>query len=348
MEVAQLQATKSELERAFLKERDSSKWTKEHYDELCVALDKALEWGLGEPRDKLGIGAVTLVQEVLHACNAYEKAQIKIQLSKSMGPDDIRVCNGKTVIIEECARILSGLNNLSQQSWNDAVVAPEVNEPIIFQNSRIETMSNDVRSNVILIRKAYRRMDGDMWRVEDGLRMVSDAVSQYDRLVQRVESEVTSRERLEADARINMNRTKPQTTAAIAQEMSQISSGTNATPTSLIHDDQRRNTLMQSVAARATAIEMVDLQHILAEQMQQAVVADDGRHDEKYDRFDGNATTMPTDGEGEQFAQSLFGDVDGDTTDGAQATPTTSKLRAKRSQRLLEQRLATNFLDFSQ
>ncbi|RHY84096.1 hypothetical protein DYB26_014712, partial [Aphanomyces astaci] len=244
-----LQAIKQELERAFLKERDSSKWTIERYDELSGLLDKALDNGLGEPRDKHGIGAATLVQAALNACNAFEKAQIKTQLSQSPGADYVRACNGKTVIIEECSRILSGLNCLSQQSWNDAIAAPELNGPI-FQNSRIETMAFDVR-------KAFRRIDRDVRRVDEGLRMVGDVVSQYDCLVQRVESEVASREHLEVDARNNMDRTKSQTTAAIAHGMDRIATS-----------DMRKCSLMNAVATRATAIEMVDLQHILAEQMQ--------------------------------------------------------------------------------
>ncbi|RQM29031.1 hypothetical protein B5M09_003216 [Aphanomyces astaci] len=305
-----LQAIKQELERAFLKERDSSKWTIERYDELSGLLDKALDNGLGEPRDKHGIGAATLVQAALNACNVFEKAQIKTQLSQSPGADYVRACNGKTVIIEECSRILSGLNCLSQQSWNDAIVAPELNGPI-FQNSRIETMAFDVR-------KAFRRIDPDVRRVDEGLRMVGDVVSQYDCLVQSVESEVASRERLEVDARNNMDRTKSQTTAAIAH-------GMDRTATS----DMRKCSLMNAVATRATAIEMVDLQHILAEQMQHASEGRLGNDD----------PAMPNNGDDEQFAQSLFAGPD----DGTEATAlsTMTRLRAKRSQRQLEQRLAT-------
>ncbi|ETV88793.1 hypothetical protein, variant 1 [Aphanomyces astaci] len=312
-----LQAIKQELERAFLKERDSSKWTIERYDELSGLLDKALDNGLGEPRDKHGIGAATLVQAALNACNVFEKAQIKTQLSQSPGADYVRACNGKTVIIEECSRILSGLNCLSQQSWNDAIVAPELNGPI-FQNSRIETMAFDVRSNVIGVRKAFRRIDPDVRRVDEGLRMVGDVVSQYDCLVQSVESEVASRERLEVDARNNMDRTKSQTTAAIAH-------GMDRTTTS----DMRKCSLMNAVATRATAIEMVDLQHILAEQMQHASEGRLGNDD----------PAMPNNGDDEQFAQSLFAGPD----DGTEATAlsTMTRLRAKRSQRQLEQRLAT-------
>ncbi|RHY11546.1 hypothetical protein DYB37_005129 [Aphanomyces astaci] len=305
-----LQAIKQELERAFLKERDSSKWTIERYDELSGLLDKALDNGLGEPRDKHGIGAATLVQAALNACNAFEKAQIKTQLSQSPGADYVRACNGKTVIIEECSRILSGLNCLSQQSWNDAIAAPELNGPI-FQNSRIETMAFDVR-------KAFRRIDRDVRRVDEGLRMVGDVVSQYDCLVQRVESEVASREHLEVDARNNMDRTKSQTTAAIAHGMDRIATS-----------DMRKCSLMNAVATRATAIEMVDLQHILAEQMQHASEGRLGNDD----------LAMPTNGDDEQFAQSLFAGPD----DGTEATAlsTMTRLRAKRSQRQLEQRLAS-------
>ncbi|RHX98645.1 hypothetical protein DYB25_010816 [Aphanomyces astaci] len=305
-----LQAIKQELERAFLKERDSSKWTIERYDELSGLLDKALDNGLGEPRDKHGIGAATLVQAALNACNAFEKAQIKTQLSQSPGADYVRACNGKTVIIEECSRILSGLNCLSQQSWNDAIVAPELNGPI-FQNSRIETMAFDVR-------KAFRRIDRDVRRVDEGLRMVGDVVSQYDCLVQSVESEVASRERLEVDARNNMDRTKSQTTAAIAHGMDRIATS-----------DMRKCSLMNAVATRATAIEMVDLQHILAEQMQHASEGRLGNDD----------LAMPNNGDDEQFAQSLFAGPD----DGTEATAlsTMTRLRAKRSQRQLEQRLAS-------
>ncbi|KAF0686370.1 Aste57867_21814 [Aphanomyces stellatus] len=354
----ELQAIKMELERTFLVDRESVRWSVERYDEVSQRLDKAIESGLGEPRDKYGVGASTLVQTALMACTLYEKAQIKAQLAQSPTPDDVRICNAKTVVTDECLRILHGLNDMSQQVWCDAIVVPELNGPL-FMSNRIETLAADVRAKVILVRKACRRIDGDVRRVDDTLRMLGDVTSSYEHVEKRIQAEIASRERSEADARNNMDRTQSQTSAAVARTYA------DAVCASCLHGHdarmaranssfaERKQTLMNQVAMRASQIGNVDLQQLLADHVTQQAAAtvleeDDGDGDDGGGAAE--AVVRPASHEDEKFARSLFGGEDDDDDDeldetvedgGGDGRPRLSRLRSNREKRQLQKRLAS-------
>ncbi|OQR93672.1 hypothetical protein ACHHYP_02359 [Achlya hypogyna] len=321
----ELRTIKAKLEKAMGLERDPLRWTNDVYDLVSQLLDQALENDLGDPRDRNGIGATTLVQAAHNACMVYERHQIKTTLASSSNPDVVRLCNGKKVIGEECLRILNGLNAMSSQTFTEAVVCPELNGPI---------------------RMAYRRIDG-LARLEEGLRMTAEATKDYDVLEKKIASEVASRHRAEADARNNIDRTASERSSAVFETMqAQRSSRKNL--------NSKTSQMFQSIEARASTIETLDLQHILATQLEHTA-SNNLMVPERAIPEEEDKTKDAVD-----FAKSLFIDDEGDTPKAlvspsvAVAAPTAavpvaaaesstkkeppSKLRAKREERERDRR----------
>ncbi|EQC40755.1 hypothetical protein SDRG_01826 [Saprolegnia diclina VS20] len=335
----ELRSIKGKLEKALAAEPDPFKWTSDAYEKVSTLLDDALENDLGDPRDRNGVGATTIVQAAHNACIVYERHQIKLVQARAPSPDVVRLCNGKQVIGDECLRILNGLNAMSSQTFTDAVVCPELNGPIL-DNPRIDIMARDMRARIIKIRMAYRRIDGPS-RLEEGLRMTAEATRDFALLEAKVGSEVESRQRAEADARNNMDRTSSERNSAVFNTMqAQRSSRKNVA---------NATAARKQIAPRASSsIESLDLQHLLASQLEQTTTS--------------AGLTAPVYGipeedrgrEMEAFAQSLFMDDEADASGNQmpmvaapmEATPAgidvkkelPSKLRAKREERERDRR----------
>ncbi|OQR95835.1 hypothetical protein THRCLA_07532 [Thraustotheca clavata] len=318
--MAELKTLKSKLEKALNIEKDPLKWTNDVYDLISQLLDQALENDLGDPRDRLGIGATTLVQTAQNACIRYERQQIKTLLAQEPSADVVRICNGKKVIGEECLRILNSLNALSLQTWNEAVLCPELNGPILA-NPRMDILARDMRSRMIKIRMAHRRIDS-LSRLEEALRMTTEATKEYENLENKVAMEINARIHAEADARNNVDH--------IGQEQQTKSTGESSIPKSLL--------------GRQSTLESLDLQHILASQMEQTMANNAAIvHPTSLDEKKGK--------DSESFAKALFTEEDSEITKPSTPiitesnpaadtvnTKKESKLRAKREERERDRR----------
>ncbi|KAH9128671.1 hypothetical protein LEN26_009077 [Aphanomyces euteiches] len=184
-------AIKTELERALSVEEDVTKWTKELYHEISVWLDKALESEMDDPRDKHVIGAATLVQAALQACTAFEKMQVKQMLSTSPSSEDLRICNTKSIAIDECMRILNGLRSMMQFTWNDTASSSEGGGSF-FQSKSIESRASEIRVRVIEVRQVYRSIDVDSDNVDECLHLLNEVTSKYDALESHISTDTVT------------------------------------------------------------------------------------------------------------------------------------------------------------
>ncbi|KAG9416815.1 hypothetical protein AC1031_001205 [Aphanomyces cochlioides] len=184
-------AIKTELERALNVEEDVTKWTKELYYEISVWLDKALESEMDDPQDKHGIGAATLVQAALRACTAFEKMQVKQMLSTSPSSEDLRICNTKSIAIDECMRILNGLRSMIQYTWNDTASSSE-RDGSFYQSKSIESRASEIRVRVIEVRQVYRSIDVDSDNVDECLHLLNEVTSKYDALESHISTDTVT------------------------------------------------------------------------------------------------------------------------------------------------------------